>query len=787
MRKYIKNRINKAIDIIKDAHNTLEQIILENENSLMELLAGLQKSAIWIGNEIEKSEGEGHEIVLLLEDYCELVWQCSQSNVLQDQKGYINKLKETIEIISVRIKKDIPEIYEIVFLPYKASMWDTMESIWKAANKNEKCQVLVVPIPYFEKNSDGSFGKMQYDGQSYPKDVPIVDWEHYDIKNRHPDIIFIHNPYDNNNYVTSVHSDYYSKKLAGLTERLVLIPYAVSSKDTVAEVFAISPGTVYADKVITQSETIRQGYIRWFQKYEKENNCEGIFEDLEKKFCALGSPKFDKVLCTKRQDINFPEKWERMVFQADGTRKKVLLLNTTINAMLKFNAQYLDKLKQDLKKFKDRDDVILIWRPHPLMEITYNTMRPQLKQNYTEILEDFRNEGWGIYDDSEDLYRAIAFSDAYFGDWSSVATLYQCIGRPVLLRSHIESEIKQPLPMPMSIRQLSISSFCVYDGTAYLYSWCNDGVYSFNFCDKKAILKVVLPHATMAPKNGYQRVQRIENFLVFTPDKASETVLYDLNTGELKSYSVHTDINKNMSVDVNFFPNCVSQVHIGEFYLWCNQAGELYKWDTKTKENTLFCDFSCFLSEKPEGALDYNLGLSSSYLYVLPRSYHPIIENKAFKVDVNSGEIIELPRLSVGAKPEADSLKGLLCYCDVYVDENDFVYTYSNVKNTMICINPKTDELLEVPIVFDIESIFRYLRSYVWSGPYFSLDDLLAAMCQPEYKCDIETIKESAISINYALTQVTSRLFREGEPDINIHQQEGKNGQRILDMLMQEA
>ena len=34
---------------------------------------------------------------------------------------------------------------EIVFLPYKASMWDSMESVWKAAAEDDECEVYVVP------------------------------------------------------------------------------------------------------------------------------------------------------------------------------------------------------------------------------------------------------------------------------------------------------------------------------------------------------------------------------------------------------------------------------------------------------------------------------------------------------------------------------------------------------------------------------------------------------------------------------------------------------------------
>ncbi len=36
---------------------------------------------------------------------------------------------------------------EVVFMPYKASMWDCLESVWLAARDDESCNAVVVPIP----------------------------------------------------------------------------------------------------------------------------------------------------------------------------------------------------------------------------------------------------------------------------------------------------------------------------------------------------------------------------------------------------------------------------------------------------------------------------------------------------------------------------------------------------------------------------------------------------------------------------------------------------------------
>ena len=69
------------------------------------------------------------------------------------------------------------------------------------------------------------------------------------------------------------------------------------------------------------------------------------------------------------------------------------------------------------------------------MEATLTSMRPDLWQEYKNLVNKYRAEGWGIYDDSPELDRAIAISDAYYGDSSSVVWLYKETGKPVMIQN----------------------------------------------------------------------------------------------------------------------------------------------------------------------------------------------------------------------------------------------------------------------------------------------------------------------------------------------------------------
>ena len=150
---------------------------------------------------------------------------------------------------------------------------------------------------------------------------------------------------------------------------------------------------------------------------------------------ALGSPKYDKVLASKREDYELPCEWEKVIQRPDGNRKKVILYNTTIGSTLKESADMLAKIEDVLRFFENDRETALLWRPHPLLKTTLRSMRPDLLQDFLRIEEQYKKGGWGIYDESADLYRAIAVSDAYYGDMSSVVELYKQTGKPIMIQN----------------------------------------------------------------------------------------------------------------------------------------------------------------------------------------------------------------------------------------------------------------------------------------------------------------------------------------------------------------
>ena len=339
------------------------------------------------------------------------------------RREILGHLGKQIKKIRRFLGNDMPDKLEVVFLPYKTSMWDSLESIWMAAEEDAGADAYVIPIPYYDKNPDGTFRQEHYEGEEFPKYVDVTDYRDYDFELRQPDIVFIHNPYDGGNYVTSVAPFFYSKNLKQYTEKLVYVPYFVLDGDGIEESYVLTAGVLNADYVVVQTEKEKQDYI----KHIKEAYPDFSFN--EDKFLPLGSPKFDKVCSMNREHENVPLEWRE---KAEG--KKVILYNTSVTSLLKSNEEYLAKMRRVFDLFKEREDTILLWRPHPLMESTLASMRPNLYGEYMELKQQFVKEQYGIYDDSPDMYPAIGLSDAYYGDWSSLVWLYQKTGKMIMIQ-----------------------------------------------------------------------------------------------------------------------------------------------------------------------------------------------------------------------------------------------------------------------------------------------------------------------------------------------------------------
>ena len=712
MRRKEKKQVEEFIGTLHSAHDEIKkQIENHNKELARKLLENCQDGAIQIGNLIETVEGEECPVIPMLEGYCELVYQIYEElgyeEAVRADKSF-KVLHRQLTRIENSVRYDIKGRLEIVFLPYKASMWDSLESVWMAADADENCDAYVIPIPYYDRNPDGTLGEYHYEGDEFPDNVPIVHYDNYSLDKRRPDVIYIHNPYDSYNYVTSVDPRYYSKELRKFTDMLVYIPY-YSTSGGMSEGQMTCPAYYYADYIITQAEKYRK-----FFDPDLPNS----------KFKPFGSPKFDRIVRICNHPPKPPAEWAEKM-----KGKRVYFYNTSLNGMLADTDSFLKKMKYVFECFEGREDVCLLWRPHPLMESTLESMRAQYKPFYEWLKGYFIENGLGIYDDTPDIANTIALCDAYIGDGAtSVTSLFGIVGKPLfILDNHIHS-----VPGEDDWRGKAIPGFNFYGDDNWMIPQGNKLYFSENgdyrykyFCDlseyaygyyysqvitigekhyvcpanardilvlgKSGVEKRIEVEQCMEQAGAFGGAISWEKYLFLIPNNYPAVVRYDTEKDEICYYSQHLDVfQRNVGGETRVGGVCVQTMMV------CVQDGVLY---LASPEDNYILAIQAESGEEKVLAVEVNhrcgcMGMVSDGMdiWLLPYDGYVIT-----RWNPRNGMIQEY----------MDYPEGLFCTHMIHKYQcserpfsvpafcGDYVYFPPQWANMFVCLNKKTGEMKE--------------------------------------------------------------------------------------------
>lgn len=415
MRLTLKRNLLKTLHVMKKGNLYIGSTSRCDEEAMTNLLIQLQDAAILMGNMLEE-ENADENLISLLEKYCECLYQIYE-NVESGKKtkNLQKKLELLLKSFEHQIRESSTEI-KVAFFPYKASMWDSLESICETAVKNRKCQCQLVPIPYYSKDKNGKKEKQFYEGDKIISSVPISDYRTYDLEKEKPDIMFIHNPYDEFNRVTEVDEHFFSCRMRAQEGILVYVPYYIAGYCKRAEnmeAICKTPGVLLSDYVILQNEALKQVYC-------------SLVKDSEK-FLVTGSPKLDYV-----HKIKELSKGQDTDFGRIAKGRSVILLNSGIHTFLN-NKDWLIYVDKLIMEVLNHEDFALIWRPHPLLKEAIHSMAAQYQDIYRKLENRVSSAENGILDLSESIEDAFLYSDALISDYSSLVLQYTFTGKPVYL------------------------------------------------------------------------------------------------------------------------------------------------------------------------------------------------------------------------------------------------------------------------------------------------------------------------------------------------------------------
>jgi hypothetical protein len=570
MRKIQYNQITETISALIEACHELPCLETSARTALLsDMRRCVENMAIFVVNVAHKHENIGM-IIDIFNRLNELILSVIDGQA--DTLHILPVLEEIDGIVKTTLK---PDSFEIAFLSYNASMADSLYSIYQAAKDDPCCEAYFIPIPYFGIGENKTYENICFDGKECYPDIECTDWKTYDIEERHPDVIFSFAPYDDENYFTSVPSQFFFKNLHKHTDLLCYVPYFIVIKDRIDEHFARLPGVIYADRVFLETENIKEQYIRYYEKFLKKNPTYTENRDLNMKFVSSGSPKLDNI----KVQTEIPETWLKKI----GS-KKVFLYNTTITGILDSDDGYMTKIAEVIEIFSKREDCVLLWRPHPLSVETIRSSRPKLLKAYEEIVADFKKRDFGIFDDTPDLDRALKIcGGGYIGDKSSVIPMYKKIhgdGACLLQKPYLLTENDR---IPIHIGCL------VEVGDEFWFTSINaNALFKSDKLFKNIVFVGMFPGEKVFGSLLYLRSVVFDNKICFVPARAREIAVYDIAERKFTKIKILEETKKSGHFTDDTFKFHTAFYHDSRIYFPSLHYPDIMILNTKTYELTRY-------------------------------------------------------------------------------------------------------------------------------------------------------------------------------------------------------
>lgn len=728
---------------------------------IVDALTECQSKAIQVGNYVEAySANDAEGIVRGLEEYCEQIYQLSiamqdislvQTDVFYESiSDYGRTIREELEGLAVRT--------EIVFMPYKMSMWDSLESIWREASNDDRCDVFVVPIPYYDKNANGLLAEWHYEGKQFPSYVSVTSFEQYSIDEHMPDIVYIHNPYDGYNLVTSVASDYYSSELKKYVRKLVYVPYYYA-------------GSVLSDHQNSMPTLDNMDFIILPSEAAVEKMS--VYQPREK-LLPLGSPKIDRMLRLDGYG-SIPEEWRKL---AKG--KKIILYNVGLSPILQNRYRSIEKMRMVFNTFKKRQDVLLWWRPHPLIKASLHAIAPEIEGAYEELEKEFLLERIGIYDTGADSNLAVASTDAFVGDYSSMIYMFGVTGKPVFyLDNRIleeKSQYKNYVIMTdfdidregnlifMSAVHEVLCKLCVETGEISLvdqYSsydligqeykilideeylilspcGCNENIKIINLRNQSYVQYEVQKDYVY---HNYLKPIKIDDEYVFCPGAKQEFLIYNKKNNCFETYGDFADeLCSYVSGENNLLFIGDPVVIDRSIYLLVCGTNRLLKFDVK---NRIYRFYSIGTEKKEFSNMDY--------------------DEKVFWMITKNGECIAQWNPNTNDYVEYSNYpKGFLPYLNAFVHSDsrvfshivlmkDWVYIFPGTANMILMLNKMSGEMKECDWKLPYLEGQRKGTAFTWSDNYLCVkkydEHRIIAVTAYDYSILVIDIETSDVNI----------------------------------------
>ena len=382
---YLKSLCNRAHDLIKSNPDLAREEILP---IIDRHLSKIQRSSTGYWGITESD---------ML--YSKMLEQLKKFIMKANTNGLTAFMKEALSQTNDKVK--------IVFLAQETVCWSSLESFYFACKQDERFIAQLVYIPFTHVNADEAIDYLKI----YREDrgLSIVNYDEYSLTAESPDIAVYVKPYD------CIPMQYYITDVDKVINRCILISYGFEIASWAIDYHFKLPLQYKAWKFIVYGDKLKE-----LAAQHGYNNGRNVV--------AWGHPRADYYNNLEKSRENIPDDWRKKI-----KNRKVVLWNTQHTVTDGTGCGTFFKWKNEVLSYFDNNlDIVLLWRPHPLMfgAIANNGLMTDAEvQQLISIVEKKDNI---ILDCSPDYRNSFYASDAIITDGTSFLIEYLCTEKPLI-------------------------------------------------------------------------------------------------------------------------------------------------------------------------------------------------------------------------------------------------------------------------------------------------------------------------------------------------------------------
>ena len=163
----------------------------------------------------------------------------------------------------------------VLFLAYSLERFEkTLAEEFRCLLEEQQLELFLLPVPYGFKNVKGELKERFYEGESFQKKYPILDYKSLNLQSLQADIIVTPTAFDHVNPVFSLDPFYDTKNIKMFTPNLIYYPDftldRVGKGEYKAEYnrryYMPLPGIAFCDYSIFAKEDVVEGYLQYWKE-----------------------------------------------------------------------------------------------------------------------------------------------------------------------------------------------------------------------------------------------------------------------------------------------------------------------------------------------------------------------------------------------------------------------------------------------------------------------------------------------------------------------------------------